>query len=446
MSDPRVVASTVSTQERISHVVRRLSMGAHPDVVAGLSSTDDAIARALDLSAPAPTLPPMTPPTSYKDAKVLDIVSTIAWWIEQMRASPRLIEERLVWFWHDHFATSIAKVRVPYLMHQQHGTVRAHATGSFADLLHAMAKDPALMWYLDAQTNRTGQINENFGRECLELFTMGIGGGYTQQDVVEASRSFSGWVVNLRGTRFTDRLERFGIESWQSGFIPPRHDSGEKELLGQRGAFDLDGALDVILDHPSTARFVAGKLYRELVGLDADDDTRKRLGDSFARDWSIMGLVESIVTDKAFTSAGAVRSRVRTPVEKLVGIVQAGGDTPLQVGGGGQGRRGRRGGAGNPVGQALRTIGYIPFVPPNVGGFPKGSLLLGPQQLVHTFDLLSALQEAPVLPAGKDGPDDVLARLGLFDVAKATRRVLEKESDPARRFALAAMSPEFAVT
>jgi uncharacterized protein (DUF1800 family) len=273
---------------------------------------------------------------------------------------------------------------------------------------------------------------------------MGIGGGYTQDDVVEASRSFSGWVVNFQNPRFAARLERFGIGAWQSGFIAPRHDSGEKELLGKRGAFDLDSALDVILDHPSTARFVAGKLYRELVGLDADDDTLRRLGSSFSRDWSIMGLVESIVTDKTFTSTAAVRSRVRTPVEKLVGIVQAGGDAPLQVGGGR--RQPRRGGTGNPVGQALRTIGYIPFVPPNVGGFPKGSLLLGPQQLVHTFDLLGALQAAPAFPDGKDSPDDVLARFGLFDVAKATRRVLEKEADPARRFALAAMSPEFAVT
>ena len=430
---------SVSDRERVSHVVRRLSMGAHPDLVADLDSTDDAIARALDLSAPAPTLPPMTPPDSYKDNRVLDIASTIAWWIEQMRTSPRLVEERLVWFWHDHFATSIAKVRVPYLMHQQHATVRARATGSFAELLHAMAKDPALMSYLDAQSNRVGQINENFGRECLELFTMGIGGGYTQSDVVEASRSFSGWVVNFRNPRFAARLERAGIAAWQSGFLPQRHDTGEKELLGQRGDFDLDRALDVILDHPSTSRFVASKLYRELVGLEADDATAKRLGSAFARDWSIMGLVEAIVSEPAFTSAGAVRARVRTPVEKLVGIVQAAGDTPLETG---TNQRRRRGG-GNPIGQALRTIGYIPFVPPNVGGFPEGSLLLGPQQLVHTFDLLSAFQEAPEIAGDVD---DLLARFGLFDIATATRRVLEHERDPARRFALAAMSPEFAVT
>ena len=434
---------SVSDRERISHVVRRLSMGAQPDLIGQLDSTDAAISKALDLSARAPVPPPMTPPADFRAQRPIEIVQTIAWWIDQMRTSPRLIEERLVWFWHDHFATSIQKVRVPYLMHQQHATVRAHATGSFAELLHAMAKDPALMFYLDAQTNTRGQINENFGRECLELFTMGIGGGYKQTDVVEFSRAFSGWVINVQGRRFSQRLLSLGIPAWGSGFIKFRHDDGEKRLLGKSGAFDLDGALDVILGHPSTGRFVAGKLYKELVGFQADDQTQARLGDAFARDWSIMGLVEAITADPAFTSDGAVRARVRTPIEKLVGIVQAGGNQAVNLGV--VRRRAARAGRGaSGVGEALRTSGFIPFVPPNVGGFPKGTLLLGPHQLVHSFDLLNVLAEAPNLPDGK--VDTVLARFGLFDVESETRKVLEREHDPGRRFALAAMSPEFALT
>jgi uncharacterized protein (DUF1800 family) len=411
-------------------------MGAHPDVVASVASVDEAKARVLDLSGAATPVPRSAPPTSYDDARVLDIVPTIAWWLGQMSTSPRLIEERLVWFWHDHFATSIAKVRVPYLMEQQHATVRMHATGSFADLLHAMAKDPAMIMYLDGISNSVGQVNENFGRECLELFTMGIGGGYEQHDVVEASRAFSGWVVNIAGRRFSPQLTRLGAPPWSSIFSPSRHDAGEKTLLGTTGALDLDGALDVILSDPATARYVAAKLYRELVGLDADDATIARLGDAFARDYAVMGLVEAIIAEPAFTSAGALRSRVRTPVEKLVGIAQAGvGSLAASAPGG-------RSGDVPPIGQALRTIGYIPFVPPNVAGFPDGSLLLGPHQLVHTFDLLAALPSAPQV----DGDtDDLFARFGLFDVAAATRDVLDREPDPARRFALAATSPEFAV-
>jgi uncharacterized protein (DUF1800 family) len=411
-------------------------MGVHPDLMSELESTDAVIARALDLAvAPPPTPLAMDPPTSYDGQPVGEIVTIIGWWFEQMRSNPRLIEERLVWFWHDHFATSLAKVRVPYLMHQQHLTVRTHATGSFSELLHAMAKDPAMLMYLDGMSNRAQNVNENFGRECLELFTMGIGGGYTQSDVVEASRAFTGWVVNVQGRPYSTRLAALGVPAWGSVLIPQRHDSGEKELLGRRGAFDLDGALDVILDHPATGRFIATKLYRELIGLDPDDADAKRLGDAFARDWSIMGLVESIVSEPVFTADAAVRTRVRTPVEKLVGIVQASGMPPVTT------NVNRRG--GTPVGAALRTIGYVPFVPPNVGGFSEGPLLLGPHQLVHTFDLLQAVGAPTSVP---DDVDELLGRFGLFDVGKSSRRVLERETEPGRRFALAAMSPEFVVT
>ena len=206
-------------------------MGAHPDLVAGLDSVDAAIARVLDTSGPAPQVPIGEAPASIDAQRPVEIVSTIGWWIDQMRFSPRLIEERLVWFWHDHFATSLAKVRAPYLMVQQHATVRAHATGSFADLLHAMAKDPAMLLYLDGNGNAVGAVNENFGRECLELFTMGIGGGYTQHDVVEASRSFSGWVVNIPGRRYSARLEAFGAAPWHSISIPRRHDGDRKSVV-----------------------------------------------------------------------------------------------------------------------------------------------------------------------------------------------------------------------
>jgi uncharacterized protein (DUF1800 family) len=422
-------AVSVGAKERIAHVVRRLSMGPHPDVVDGVDSVDAATARALDLSAPAPALPPMSPPASPNAQRPIEIAGTIAWWVDQMRTSPRLIEERLVWFWHDHFATSIQKVRVPYLMHGQHATVRAHATGSFADLLHAMAKDPAMLIWLDGRTNVVGQINENFGRECLELFTLGISGGYSQQDVVEASRAFSGWVVNVQGYP----RSRKDFPPWSAIFVPRRHDRGPKTLLGKTGSFDLDGALDVILEHPATAKFVTTKLYRELIGLDPDDRTTDRIASVFRRDYQIMGLVEAIVADSAFASDRAVRTRVRTPIEKLVGILQAAGNPPLDLGGR------RRPGAG----QALRRVGYIPFVPPNVGGFFKGPLLLGPHQLTHTFELLNAL---PVPPDTSSDIDAVFARFGLHDVSDRSRSVVKKEKSAPRRFALAAMSPEFAVT
>jgi uncharacterized protein (DUF1800 family) len=206
-----------------------------------------------------------------------------------------------------------------------------------------------------------------------------------------------------------------------------------KTLLGTTGALDMDGALDVILAHPATATFVAGKLYRELVGLDPDDAVIASLAKGFRRDYEILPLVAAIVTRPEFTADDAVRSKVRSPVEKLVGIRQAAGD---------QRGAASRPGTGAAVARAMRAMAYVPFVPPNVGGFPKGSRLLGPGNLVHTFDLVAA---AGTAPASRDAAG-ALAALGVFDMSSTTKRVLDRERDPQRRFALAVASPEYAVT
>ena len=351
-----------------------------------------------------------------------------------MASGDRLIEERMVWFWHDHFATSLAKVRIPYLMWQQHLTLRQQATGNYADLLHAVARDPAMLLYLDGITNAAQERNENFGRECLELFTMGRNGGYTQNDVVEASRSFTGWVVKIPGRPFARAL---GGPPWGAVFIPQRHDPGTKTLLGKTGTFDLDGALDVILDHPSTARFITTKLYRELVGLDPSPATVTRLAKTFRRDYEIMPLVEAIARDDAFVADAAVRAKFRSPVEKVVGIVQASGADP-QVGA--AGARNARRGNGSVIGKSLRTMSYLPFLPPNVGGYPKGVHLLGPHSLVHTFDLLHAVASPSI---GDESVGALFARFGIHDVSDQSHKVVAAEHDAATRLALVVASPEY---
>jgi uncharacterized protein (DUF1800 family) len=420
---------TVSERERVAHVVRRLSMAPHAEVVADLHDTDAAVARALDLSAAPPAPLDFAAPGDATKPEVRRIVEPIVWWIARMAQPERMIEERLTWFWHDHFATSVAKVREPYLMYRQHLTLRQHATGNFAALLKAMARDPAMLLYLDGITNAVDERNENFGRECLELFTMGRDGGYTQDDVVAASRAFTGWVVNLPGRKFSSRLEQVtGVEPWDAVFVARRHDAGSKTLLGATGPFDLDGALDVILDYPATATFVTRKLYRDLVGRDPDEAAVTALAKGFRRDYEILPLVTAIVRRPEFTADEAVRAKVRTPVEKLVGIRQAAGDGSMPANGAG-------------VARALRTMASLPFAPPNVGGFPKGERLLSPSALVHTFDLVAAAGS----PHAARDAGAVLAALGVFDVSVSTRRVLDREHDARRRFALAVTSPEYAV-
>ena len=404
-------------------------MGPQPDLVAGTRDADAGVARALDLTAPAAVPPTIDPPVDYDTGRELaQIVPPIAWWIGQMQQSPRLVEERLVWFWHDHFATGLQKVRVPYLMWQQHLLVRQHATGNFATLLKAISRDPAMLVYLDGVSSTARDRNENFGREVMELFTLGRG-NYGEQDVVEAARSFTGWVVNLPGRPGTRALPN---PAWTSTFIPARFDAGTKTLLGTTGNLDMDGALDVLLGQDATAIQIASKLYWALVGTRPPDKTATRLGRVF-RDagYEVMPLVEAIVADPAFLADAAVGAKARSPIEKLVGLIQA---VPLASAAVGP--------VGPRAGNALRTLGYVPFVPPNVAGFPEGTGLLGPHQLVHAFDLLSVYPSRPTVPATVAA---LLERFALVDVSDRTRTVLAREDDPARRLALVLASPEFAV-
>ncbi len=413
---------------------RRLSMGPQPDLVAGTRDGDAAIARALDLSVPTVAPPVIDPPVDYDTAREIgQIVLPISWWIAQMQQSPRLVEERLVWFWHDHFATGLQKVRIPYLMWQQHLLVRQHATGNFATLLKAISRDTAMLLYLDGSTNTARERNENFGREVMELFTLGRG-SYGERDVVEAARAFTGWVVNIPGRPGTRALAN---PAWTSTFVPARFDAGTKTLLGTTGNLDMDGALDVLLAHDATAIRIASKLYQELVGTRPPEKTATRLGRVF-RDagYEVMPLVEAIVADPSFVADPAVGAKARSPIEKLVGLIQAVPPAAAAVG-----RVGSRG-DGRGAGDALRSVGFLPFVPPNVAGFPEGTALLAPHQLVHAFDLLSVYPSRPTVPATVDA---LLERFALSDVSDRTRSVLAREDDPARRLALVVASPEFAV-
>lgn len=413
-----------SADERISHVVRRLGIGASARDVFAATSVDDAISRSLDLSAPPAPMPDFAPPVDLDEARnPRDLQIPLSHWLGQMVESPRRIEERLVWFWHDHFATSFRKVRLPYLFWKQHATVRKHATGRFDELLRAIARDPAMLDYLDGRTNRVGAINENFAREVMELHTMGRG-NYTQDDVVAAARALSGWVIVPAGV---DARRIPAGDPWSAAFVAARHDHGIKSLLGVTGDLDMDDALGIILDQPATATTVAAKLYSEIIGLRPDEATAQRLGSAFRADWHIMRLVEEIVADPLFVSDVAVRTRVRTPVERLVGVAQGMETLPE---------------AGRVAVSVLDRVGFVPFAPPNPAGFAAGSRLLGPFHLAHSLDVAGIVaRPAPDYPI-----DELFARLGLFEVSPTTRTVVAAAPSPLERITLAASSPEYALT
>ncbi|MFV1961948.1 MAG: DUF1800 family protein, partial [Acidimicrobiia bacterium] len=365
----------------------------------------------------------MEVPLELEDATdIAMLAAPVQSWITSMVESPRLIEERLVWFWHDHFSTAIQKVRIPYLLWRQHLTLREHATGSFRELLNAIATDPAMLLYLDGARNNTEQTNENFAREVMELHTMGPG-NYSQTDVTEAAKALTGWVVNVP---YATAAQRFlsDYEPWEAVFIPQRHYSDPVTILGVTGMQQLPDVLDILLNQSPTAEFVSSKLWSELVGTQPEPETVASLAEVFRENYSTMALVEAIAWHPGFIDDTAIRAKVRTPVERLVAIAQGFGSREVD----------------ERLGFSLHGMAYLPFNPPSPAGYPRGSILLGPHKMVHAFDLLAVAE-----PAVLATTDDLTARIGLIDISDATRAVLESATDQVTKGALVINSPEFAL-
>ncbi|MBI5753201.1 MAG: DUF1800 domain-containing protein, partial [Hydrogenophilales bacterium] len=184
------------------------------------------------------------------------------WWFQEMLATPTPLTERMTLFWHNHFVSSQQKVKSAQMMYRQHVLLRRYALGNFGELLHAVSKDPAMIVYLDNASNRRGQPNENFAREVMELFTLGVG-QYTEQDIQEAARAFTGWSLDRSSGDFR--------------FYRLLHDGGAKTVLGRSGDFDGDAVLDILLAQPQTAEFISAKLWREFASPDPDVKEVQRL-------------------------------------------------------------------------------------------------------------------------------------------------------------------------
>ena len=188
------------------------------------------------------------------------------WWANRMLTTQRPLKEKMTLFWHGHFATSEEKVRDYRKMLKQNELFRAQASGNFRTLMIAVAQDPAMLAYLDAAVNVKGAPHENFARETMELFTMGVG-NYSEQDIREAARAFTGW--NYAGLEFVVN--------------PAQHDNADKTFLGRKGNFDGVQMIDILLAQSVTAQFIAAKLYRYFVREELSAPLQARLGELLAR-------------------------------------------------------------------------------------------------------------------------------------------------------------------
>ena len=224
------------------------------------------------------------------------------WWANRMLTTQRPLEEKAALFWHGHFATNEDKVRDYRKMLQQLTVFQELGLGDFRELLRAVSKDPAMLAFLDAGINVKGSPNENFAREIMELFTMGVG-NYSEQDIREAARAFTGW--NFEGLAY-----RFNAED---------HDAGEKTFLGKRGRFDGDDIIDVITRQDATAAYIAGKLYRYFVRADLDAQLQRDLGARLRElDFEVAAFLEVLFMSRDFYSVESIATRIKGPVELVV--------------------------------------------------------------------------------------------------------------------------------
>ena len=293
-----------------------------------------------------------------------------AWWVEEMLVTPSPLTERMTLFWHNHFVSAQPKVRVTRLMYRQNVTLRAHATGNFGALLHAIARDPAMLIYLDNAQNRQGAPNENFAREVMELFTLGEG-HYTEQDVKEAARAFTGWSVDRDTGAFESR--------------PRAQDRGPKTVLGRSGTWDGDAVLDLLLARPETSRHVTAKLWREFVSPDPDAKEVARIAARFLESkYDIKAALREVLLCEAFYAAENRGVLVKAPAEIVVGTLRTFGLAPERT---------------LPFAIASAGMGQNLMSPPNVRGWPGGETWINTATLLARKQFVDRVTRADGAPA-----------------------------------------------
>lgn len=279
-------------------------------------------------------------------------------WVRQMADHPAQLREKMTLFWHDHFA---CRVLNPRLVQMQQNTLRLHALGKFGDLLKAISYDPAMLQFLNNQQNRKSHPNENFARELLELFTLGRG-HYSEKDIQEAARAFTGWGFNRKG---------------EYVFRSRQHDYGEKRFLGKMGTFDGEDILNILLEQRRTAYFLTEKLYRYFVHPEPIPEMVQEWADLFYDSgYDIALLMKTIFSSEHFYEERNIGARIKSPIEYLVGMMRGMAmDIPNNEG----------------ILLIQKALDQILLQPPNVAGWPDGKNWINGTSLMLRMKIPQAL-------------------------------------------------------
>jgi len=418
--------------EKAAHLLNRAGFGGSPEQIESLrkAGLDSAVNQLLD--GPKPSAPIEKPdwaqphnvgemrmeirnlPEDQRQMRFKEIAKTeqehgidlVSWWLGRMSQGPSAALEKMTLFWHGHFATSLQKVKDPYLMWQQNETLRRNAFGNFGSMVRDISRDPAMMIWLDTNQSLKQHPNENFARELMELFTLGIG-NYTEEDIQQAARAFTGYRINQSDQTFR--------------FSELLHDSDSKKFFGQTGNFNGDDIIGLILAKPACAKFITKKIWKFFAFDEPEPALVEALGASFkAHNYEIKPLMNQIFRSAEFYAPQVIRSQIKSPVQWMVQTARIlESEVPR-----------------GPVAvNALRQMGQVPFIPPNVKGWDGGKSWITTSTLLLRYNLANfEVGNGPfnIQRLGKLAGNKEIAKPG-FEVINRTAPDLSKIAPEALR-------------
>ena len=364
------------------------------------------------------------------------LYSAAGYWLYRMITTSNPLEEKLTLFWHGLFATGYAKLNQARSLLNQIDMFRVNGLGNFSDILLQLSRDPAMLLWLDNNDNHKGAINENFGRELLELFSMGIG-NYSEQDIKEASRAFTGWTLGnvdymaMRASK--DSIWPYGRIAWHFEYRSDDHDDGEKTFLGETGNFNGEQIIDLIAKDEATARFVSTRLFQffaaDMVGEKEQETIESMMKSYFDSNYEIRSVLRTLFNSPYFKSEEARYSRVKGPVEQIVGAIHLAGSYSTPTIG------------IEEVAQQAFYMGQGLLEPPTVEGWHEGEEWIDSGALVERTNFASSevgnldspgvramIQNIGANNGGSMSPETVVEKcldmLGAFDVSEKTLSAL----------------------
>ncbi len=375
-------------RDKVAHLLRRFGLGASNEEIdyygqGGLSAAIDKLLN-FEQTDEGFDLPPES--LGGKNAQI-KVKALPTWWLLRLIVTRRPLQEKMTLFWHDHFATSAAKVDIGPAMYNQNEAIRSQCVGRFQDLLTSVSKDPAMLYWLDNQFNVKGKPNENFAREVMELFTLGIG-HYTEKDIQESARAFTGWSYGAqRPNKKNPQADKPAARNTQFVMREELHDDGVKAFLGNRGNFDGDDVLGILAGNPQTALYITRKIWEWFVYPNPDAGLIDRFATNFrSKGLDIKTLLRSIMESNEFYSDRAYRSIVKNPVDFCVATLrQLGVGANLMDAMKAQDEKeiARASVPARVAANSTKAMGMELFFPPDVSGWDGGSAWISSATMVE---------------------------------------------------------------